>query len=54
MKRIGITFTILETVDLPDNYQEEDIEKNINQKLIDLGLNRNIVDDIEYNEINMY
>lgn len=48
MKKIGITFTILRTILVPDDFQEEDVENKIDEELSELCLDRDSVDDIEW------
>jgi hypothetical protein len=48
MKEIGISFTILRTITVSDDFQEEDIENKIDEKLSELFLDRDDVNDIDW------
>lgn len=51
MKEIGVTFTILRTISVPDNYTKDDVETLIDDELADLCLLRKEIDDIEWDEL---
>lgn len=50
MKQIYATFTILRTLYVPDDYTDEDVNKEIQKSLAELNLEENDVDDIEWGE----
>ncbi len=52
MKEIAVTFTILRTVLVPDDFQQEDVEIQINEELLELGLDKDAVNDIEWEVFN--
>lgn len=48
MKEVGISFTILRTVIVPDDFQREDVENKIDEELSELCLDRNDINDIDW------
>lgn len=48
MKEIGISLTILRTIYVPDNSTEEEIERAVDNDMAELSLDRNIVNDVEW------
>ena len=48
MKEIGISLTLLRTIYVPDNSTVEEIEKAVDNDMAELSLDRNIVNDIEW------
>lgn len=53
MKEIYVTITILDSIHVPDNYREEDVEDvedAINDFLFEKGLDRDDCNDIEWDE----
>lgn len=51
MKEIGISLTILRIIYVPDNSTIEEIEKAVDNDMAELFLDRNIVNDIEWEVI---
>lgn len=51
MKEIGISLTILRTIYVPDDSTEEEIEKAVDKDMAELFLDRNIVNDVEWEVI---
>lgn len=51
MKEIGISLTILRTIYVSDNSTVEEIEKAVDNDMAELFLDRNIVNDIEWEVI---
>lgn len=48
MREIGISFTILRTITVSDDFQKEDVENKIDEELSKLFLDRDDVNDIEW------
>ena len=52
MKKIEISLTILRTIYVPDNSTIEEIERAVDNDMAELLLDRNILNDIEWEVIN--
>lgn len=48
MKEIGISLTILRTIYVPDDSTEEEIERAVDNDMAEFFLDRNIVNDVEW------
>lgn len=48
MKEIGVSLTILRTLFVPEDSSEEEIERAIDNDMAELFLDRNIVNDVEW------
>ena len=48
MKEIGVSLTILRTLFVPDDSPEEEIERAVDNDMAELFLDRNIVNDVEW------
>lgn len=48
MKEIGVSLTILRTLFVPDDSSEEEIERAVDNDMAELFLDRNIVNDVEW------
>jgi len=51
MKEIGVSLTILRTLFVPDDSSEEEIERAVDNDMAELFLDRNIVNDVEWEVI---
>ena len=51
MKEIGISLTILRTIYVSDDFTEEEIEKAVDNDMAELLLDRDIVNDVEWEVI---
>lgn len=51
MKEIGVSLTILRTLVVPDNYDKDLIESLIDSELEELNIDRNEINDIDWEEL---
>lgn len=51
MKEIGISLTILRTIYVSDNATVAEIERAVDEDMAELPLDRNIVNDVEWEVI---
>ena len=47
MKKIQIVYTVLDTIDVPDNWTEKEIDEAVSYNALDLGI-WGMVDDAEW------
>lgn len=50
MKKIQIVYTVLDTIDVPDNWTEEEIDAAVSDNANDLGI-WGMIDDTEWEVI---
>lgn len=51
MKDIAVSFTILRTLSVPDNYTENLVDSLIDNELEELNIDRSEINDIEWSEL---
>ena len=47
MKTIYVSYTILDAIDVPDDYSRDEIKESVEERAMDLGIYQ-LVDDFEW------